>query len=355
LRLPFESVRTVYEGTSEVRVYRNEVTEVLQIGKRVSRLGAEEAIPFEEAKLLQTIRHAHVVPVYDVAVVEDAPDLHSLMEVIEMIMPYYTSGSLFDALQKGVRFTIGEAIRLTRQTLLGLAELHDVHSILHRDVKSGNVFLDDDGKARVGDLGLAVRMDDAGSAEPYATTQLFTPPEAHSDRRVTRASDIYGVGLILLELVNGPFPYKGYDRGTIHDRLQDGKLPIFPRHLRPDLRMPPRLRRIINKATVVDPRKRFQSSHEMIDALDRTPFVDWQPATGEDDGWMVWSGRSSVYPELAYRVEARSMKRGQPWKLSARRKKTAWRRVLDDQRVDDLDGTQARAFFDQVVADATSR
>ncbi len=293
LWLPYESVRTVYAGTSEVRLYKNEITDVLQIGKRVSGIGAECAIVFREAKLLMSIRHDHIMPVYDVAMVDGAHD--KLLTVIEMIMPFYANGSIFDALERGHRFTVGEAIRITRQALLGLSELHEGHRILHRDIKSANVFIDDTNRARIGDLGLAVAMDPDGTAEAFPASQMYTPPEAHTGRRATRESDIYGMGLILHELLNGPFPYADYTCAMLAERLEKGQSPILPRHLRQGPHVPRRIRSVVSKAAGKDPNDRFASAREMIDALDAAPFVDWRFRV--DGEVQCWEGTSNVDPE----------------------------------------------------------
>ena len=117
LTLPYKTARTLYEGSSEVRHDVNDVTGVEEIGKRVSKIGLEEALGFREAALLQSIRHDHLVPVYTVASVS-IPDLDPLFTVVEMIMPYYPRGSVFDALERGETFTIGEGGHPLRRSVL---------------------------------------------------------------------------------------------------------------------------------------------------------------------------------------------------------------------------------------------
>src|SRR5262249_32286594 len=142
---------------------------------------------------------------FDVAVLPDYPPP---MRVIELIMPYYERGSVCDAmLRDGTRFSVGQAVRLALQALRGLGELHDVHGILHRDLKSANAFLTDDGDLRVGDLGACMPIDANGEAEPYPSMQPSTPPETYLADRVGRSYDIFGLGLLLFELLNGPLPY----------------------------------------------------------------------------------------------------------------------------------------------------
>lgn len=348
LRLPFDSARTLYEGTSEVRLYRNGITDVLQIGKRVSAVGAESAVVFREAQLLQSIRHPSIVPVHDVAVVQE-PGMDPLLKIIEMIMPYYPEGSIFDALTQGKVFSIGQSVRLVRETLSGLGELQEAHGLLHRDIKSANVFVDD-GHARVGDLGLAIPMHSDGSAEAFANVQMYTAPETCTVNRVTRATDIYGVGLMLHELLNGPLPYDAYDREMLSARLDHGKRGIRTKDLRFCAHVPTRLRQVVTKAISLDPRDRYQTCRSMLDVLDRAPFIDWVQIDQSR-----WEGTNPTNAAVRYRVEGRKMIRSGKWRLSGLRRVGSWVRCVEDQDVTSLDSRSAHQFFDQLVKQETTR
>jgi serine/threonine protein kinase len=348
LSLPFESMRTLHRLISEVRLYRNEITNALKIGKRVSALACEETVVFREARVLQNIHSEYIVPVHDVARVRE-PGIGSDVKIIEMIMPYYPLGSVCDALFRGERFSVGQACRIVRDTLFGLSELHDQHNLLHGDVKSGNVFLDGD-RARIGDLGMTVPMEADGTAEPLPASQPSTPPETLVTRRQDRRSDLYGVGLVLHELLNGPFPYADYGANLIESRLAKGKRAILNEHLEQQPHVPPRLRTIISKATSRVPSDRYPTAREMMDALDRAPFIDWRRI---DHG--TWEGDVPGTAGTRYQVSAVKVRRPDRWRLSARRLISDWRRCCEDHDVNDLGGRDARAFFDQVVAHATSR
>jgi serine/threonine protein kinase len=355
LELPYESVRTVYEGDSEVRLYRNELTQELQVGKRFDILGVENAVAVQEGTLLRRIQHPNVTPVYDVARVTgyQAP-----MEVVEIIMPFYPRGSLYDAFQRGERFTIGETVRLVAGALHGLAELHEVHGILHRDAKSPNLLLGGDGRLIVGDLGVAVPLDQDGGAEALPNARLYSPPESLSTRRVDRRSDIYQIGLVLHELASGPLPYEDalYTISAISQRLSRGQRAILPRHLAHAPWVPRRLRTVINKAVARDPGDRYASAKAMVDALAAVPLVDWQVVVDEPDH-KRWEGATPQRPDRRFAVDARYVvsKRGRTgWVLSGLQQVNAWQRVVPDSLVGELHTGQAAAFFDSMVVIATS-
>jgi serine/threonine protein kinase len=356
LTLPFDVIKTIYNGTSEVRLYENEITGVKQIGKRVSAAGHEKAAVFREPTVLQSLSHDNIVPVHTVAIVEGS-GAPSPLVVIEMVMPYYPRGSVWDALNKnGERFTVGEAVRLARDGLLGLSELHEGQNLLHRDVKSANVFIDERGRLRVGDLGLAIPMEADGTAEAFQGSQLYTAPEILTARRVDRRTDVYGFGLILLELLQGPFPYGEYTRDQVWDRLKVGRRPIKDAHLRFKPHVAPQLRRAVNKAIARNPDDRFANAREMIASLDDASFVDWRVVVDDTDA-QQWEGAVAGKADAEYRIIATRYRRADAWKLVAEKKcATRWQRCgVDDQRVPGLDASDAIAFFDQVVRHSTSR
>jgi eukaryotic-like serine/threonine-protein kinase len=354
LTLPYESLRTTYGGNSEVRVYRNEITKELQVGKRIDTLGLEDAVATREATLLKQIRHPNVVPVLDVAEVSGYP---APMRTIELIMDWYPRGSLFDAFERGERLSIGDARRHASAALLGLAELHDSYRILHRDLKSPNVFLTDDGSlVKVGDLGIAVPMEDDGSAEAYRSAQLFSAPETFVTGRVSVRSDIYQMGLILLELASGPMPYAENPLDEIAARLHRGRPGPRRRDLSLGPYVPRRMRTVIRKATCVDPAGRYGSAREMHDALAAVPLVDWVLTVDEHDR-RVWEGRAANLPNRRFRVEAARARRGDGWRLTGQQYVSRWQRLtgLPDQIVPSLETTAAIGFFDAIVAMATNR
>lgn len=350
LTLPFECLKTVYEGGSEVRVYRNEITGQIQVGKRIDILGLDQTVAVREATLLTTIQHPNVVPVSEVVRVDG---YDPALDVIELIMPFYDRGSVFEALQAGERFSLAQARTLAVEALLGTAEINECHGILHRDHKSPNVLIDDDGHARIGDLGVAVPMEADGTAEGYPNAQLFTPPETFTTGRISRASEIYQLGLVAFELINGPFPYDDNPIGEVMKRLEKGRrgpracdLAAFQPYV------PRRMRSVINKAIGVDPAHRHQNAMQLADALRSVRLIDWRHLTDDPDR-KLWEGAIVRRPDRCYRVEAKQRRNGN-WTLSGFQRVSQWRRVLPDQIVSDPVGKEAAGFFEAILVAATS-
>jgi serine/threonine protein kinase len=355
LVLKYASLKTLSEGGSEVRHYRNDLTGAEQVGKRICMLGLEEAVALREAKLLQSIKHDNIVPVFDVAHVPHDPQqgYDPQMKMIELIMPHFKRGSVHDALVRGERFSVGEACLLVQAALCGLGELHERYRILHRDVKSPNFFLADDGTLKVGDLGVSAPMDDDGTAEPYPSIQMHTPPETYVLSRVDRRYDLYAVGVLLLELLHGGLRYDEYFPADMQARVQRGRPAILAAHLRPAPHVPPRLRTIIRKSVSPKPEKRFSTAREMRDALSRVPLVDWRAVVVSAER-LLWEGESAQRRDRRFQVEAVKRRNGQ-WTMAARQHVTRWQKFLPDRLMSTPTGADAEHFFDQVFNVAFSR
>lgn len=321
LTLPYGVLRTLHYGGGEVRLYRNVITQSLHVGKRISLLGREGTLAAREATLLRDIEHDNVADIYDVA---EVAGTDNALAIIEMTMPYYERGSIFDALARGERFGSGEGRDIALRALRGLSHLHDAHGILHRDIKTPNLFLTTDKKlVKVGDLGEAVRMDAGGEAAALLSVQFWAPPETFVGVPHTVRSDIYSMGMSLAEILSGPFPYDDYGVERLAQRLEQGWMAVLPRDLAFQPHVSDALRRIVRKAIQRDPDARYPSASAMINALARAGFIDWQwPAIGDQS--TEWLGR---WRGDDYRVLGRTLRSGN-WRVQTeRRYPSGWRRL----------------------------
>ena len=143
---------------------------------------------------------------------------------------------------------------LTTDTLGALAAAHRF-GVLHRDIKPSNILIDDDGHARITDFGIAKSFDahvasDATSDMTMTGVVLGTPgylaPERRAGHSATVQSDLYSVGAVMVEAMSGRRLVPG------EDQARD---------------LPPDLRPIATTALATDPRRRFSSAEEMLEAL----------------------------------------------------------------------------------------
>lgn len=347
LSLPFECLRSILEGINEVRLWHDPILDCRRVGKRIelSQIEGDDALP--EAATLQSIRHNNVVPVLAAAEVGGYP---APLRVVEIITPYFERGSITDALLKGERFAASEAVGVTQAVLRGLAQIHEVHGIAHRDMKSGNVLLCPDHRAKVADLGLAGRFDNNGEVLALNNPTLYSPPEFATTKRLTRSSDIYAVGLVLRELLGGHFPYADYSTSLVVERITAGHSPLKPVDRALPVWASRSMRRVYTKATNRDPSRRFQTAQEMDEALSRVTAIDWERVDTER-----WEA-PFLHKSRRVAVEARQMKRSGLYRLSVlTHAGRGWRRTADDVDVPDLVGAPARNVFDHASTIASVR
>ncbi|MDH3540709.1 MAG: protein kinase, partial [Acidimicrobiia bacterium] len=192
-----------------------------------------------EAQLVAGLEHPHIVSLHDYWRDPDGAYL---------VMQWLRGGSLRRALDRGP-FNAEAALRLLDQICGALGYAHR-QGVAHRDLKPGNVLLDDEGNAFLTDFGIAVRLVDASEGRrPQSTSPAYVPPEEIRGEPITVASDIYCLGLLTFELLTGRQP------------PMDGALPSIET-IRPDL--PAALAGVITRAIAEDPGDRHSSVSEFL-------------------------------------------------------------------------------------------
>ncbi|HLH14421.1 MAG TPA: Stk1 family PASTA domain-containing Ser/Thr kinase [Solirubrobacteraceae bacterium] len=150
--------------------------------------------------------------------------------------------------------------------ILRAARFAHRRGVIHRDLKPHNVILDEEGRARVTDFGIAR----AGASDMTLTgsimgTAQYLSPEQAQGLAVTGASDLYSVGVILYELLTGVVPFEGETAVAIAYKQVSAE-PHPPSAIRPGL--PPSLDAIVMRALAKDPTRRYADADELIAALE---------------------------------------------------------------------------------------
>lgn len=182
---------------------------------RSGELATEEEVRrfHEEVEAAIRLEHENVVPVYSVG--EDEGLHYFTMKLMK-------GGSLADHIDR----YRGDS-RRTAELVATLAKaVHHAHQqlMLHRDLKPANILLDEDGKPHVADFGLAQHFDHpggvAGQAGRLEGSPAYMAAEQARGEQLTVATDVYGIGVILFELLTGRPPFDGKDKLEILDRVQ---------------------------------------------------------------------------------------------------------------------------------------
>jgi serine/threonine protein kinase len=177
----------------------------------------------QEAQLAAKLsKHPHIVSVYEADVAEG---LHYIaMELIR--------GRTLAEWRKEGHLTVRQQVKILRTVALAVHYAHE-HGVLHRDLKPANVLLDGEQKPYVTDFGLA-RAHDPGSDpnDPEArrvcgTPQYISPEQAQGLRGIDRRTDVYSLGVMLYEALEGHPPFKESSRAaTLHKVIHD-PVPTF--------------------------------------------------------------------------------------------------------------------------------
>ena len=152
-----------------------------------------------EARMAAGLSHPNVVQVFD-AGEEDGR--------LFIVMEYVPGVTLADELRRVGTFAPAAAVDLALQACAGLEHAHDA-GLVHRDVKPGNLLLREDGALKITDFGIAraVEATQLTQIGSVLGTAAYLSPEQAAGERVTAATDIYGLGVVLYELLTGRPPF----------------------------------------------------------------------------------------------------------------------------------------------------
>jgi serine/threonine protein kinase len=210
-----------------------------------------------EAKTIAMLEHPAIVPVYDFGEEEGQP---------YFVMRYMTGGSLSDRMKNGP-MSIQEAARILAHIAPALDDAHN-KGIIHRDLKPGNILFDQFNEPYISDFGIAKLNESQTNVTGSAIvgTPAYMSPEQAQGEGIDGRSDIYGLGVILFELLTGQQPYHGdTPMSVVVKHITDPVPHILD--VKPDL--PPDIEVIIEKAMAKDRNERFQNVRSLADALNK--------------------------------------------------------------------------------------
>ena len=140
--------------------------------------------------------------------------------------------------------------KLFIQICLGLHYLHN-HKILHRDIKTKNIFLNEDFSVKIGDLGIAKILENTTSyAHTFIGTPYYLSPELCKDLPYNDKSDVWSLGCVLYEMVTLKHPFEAKTRVEIYDKIINGNYEGIDKYYSLELR------RMIDLLLIKDEKKR---------------------------------------------------------------------------------------------------
>nr|BBF89599.1 putative mitogen-activated protein kinase kinase 1 [Oryza glaberrima] len=128
--------------------------------------------------------------------------------VISIVLEYMDSGSLSDFLKTVKTIPEPYLAAICKQVLKGLMYLHHEKHIIHRDLKPSNILINHMGEVKISDFGVsAIIASSSAQRDTFTGTYNYMAPERISGQKYGYMSDIWSLGLVMLELATGEFPY----------------------------------------------------------------------------------------------------------------------------------------------------
>jgi len=268
---PFEVVSKLGHGGMGVvyKGYDRELHRHVAIKCLADQFADDESVAtrfLREARSVATLSHPNIVPVYTAG--EDNGRPYFAMEYIE-------GESLADRLKRENPLPVTEAVRIVMATAQGLQAAHEA-KLTHRDIKPSNLLLDDKGRVRIADFGIA-RLE--GLTRLTATSGLvgtpgYIAPEAIAGESNDHRCDIFSLGVVFYEMLTGRAPF------TQTSPVQMWRAAVEANY--PDVRevnaeVDEATRAIIDRMLAPKPDDRFQSCDEVIGELEKHYGRDGTP------------------------------------------------------------------------------
>jgi serine/threonine-protein kinase len=214
-----------------------------------------------ELKVVAGLEHPSIVPVYDVGDEDGQP---------YFVMRYMPGGSLADEIKKG-KFSLEDTARIINRIAQALTYAHK-KGIIHRDLKPDNILFDSAGEPFISDFGIAKLPQSAGSltGSGIIGTPAYMSPEQARGNAIDSRSDVYGLGVIVYQMLSGEQPYKAdTPMGVAVKHITD---PV-PEILKVQPSLPAGVDTIIRSAMAKDREQRYPTPTDLARSLNDTAFA----------------------------------------------------------------------------------
>ena len=234
-----------------------------------------------EAGAVTQLSHPNIVDVYDVG---DDGDKHYI------VMEYVKGYTLKQLIKKRGPIPYKEAVWMMKQLAGALMEAHR-NNVIHRDVKSQNVLIKDDGTIKLSDFGIALASGamQITHKDSVLGSVHYLAPELSKGKHATMQSDIYSLGIVFYELLTGDVPYKAETPVQVALMHIKGTIPSV-RSFDPEI--PQSVENIIIKATAKNLNYRYKNIALMLQDLKECLKKEHR-----DDPKLVLSDDSLIKPQ----------------------------------------------------------
>ncbi len=272
---------------------------------------------FREVKIARNISHPNLVKYYDI---------HQIGDFILISLELIKGRTLKDNL-KEKKFSEKEIKEIIKQIMAALDVLHR-EGIIHRDVKPENIFITEEGKIKLGDLGIVYLAGEESLTKTGEAvgTLAYMAPEQFASKEPTEKIDYYSLGILIYEMSKGEVPFKGTQAEIMKGHLHNPPPEIKKKETSK------RLKKLINGLLIKDPKKRWGKeevekfflgkSLPLLPAQKRFLFLS-----------LIFIGivfliQGLIIPEIKERKEINLTYRDKHFKVSSK-KKVLWERQME--------------------------
>jgi serine/threonine protein kinase/Tfp pilus assembly protein PilF len=241
----YKAKDTKLKRTVALKFLPPELTHISEVKERFMR----------EAQAAAALDHPNICTVYEFDEAEEKTFIS---------MAYIEGQSLKKKIESGP-LELDEAIRIALQVAEGLQEAHK-KGVVHRDIKSANIMMDERNLAKIMDFGLARKAGGTLITKDGTTmgTIAYMSPEQARGEEVDQRTDIWSLGVVIYEMLTGQLPFKGeHEQAIVYSILKEKPKPITD--LKSDI--PVSIEQVVSKALEKDPDKRYKQAEELLDDL----------------------------------------------------------------------------------------
>lgn len=216
----------------------------------------ERKATFVEAKILSRLDHPNIIKFKEVFIAKKPK------YTLNLVTDYAEGGDLQTALKsrKGKYLSENQILDWFTQICLGIKHIHD-RKIIHRDIKSQNIFLGENGMIKIGDFGIAKCLEWTWQkAATLVGTPYYLSPEIVQNQPYSFKSDIWSLGVLLYEMVALKMPFDATSLPMLSMRIIKGNFNPIPQGFSRELK------NLINISLVVDHNRR-PSINELLSKI----------------------------------------------------------------------------------------
>jgi NIMA (never in mitosis gene a)-related kinase len=243
----------------------------------------EKENALNEVRLLASVSHPNIVAYREAFLDEPSNTLCIVME-------YADDGDVFQLIsthRRNKQYIPEERIwSILVQVVKGLQELHR-HQILHRDMKSANIFLTKDGRAKLGDMNVS-KIAKKGLLQTQTGTPYYASPEVWNEEPYNHKSDIWSLGCVIFEMCALKPPFRAVDMEGLYKKVRKGVVSKIPPCFSKEIYQ------LIQKMLIVKPERR--PTCEQLLEHESIRLRDEQGSEGGSHSVMIKTIRMPEYP-----------------------------------------------------------